>query len=244
MTDKQPVALITDAIHFIGKPGSRALMAQGWQVFAVDDSFTDEAARKDFEKEVDGAIALAPDTPAGLIEQVLKQAGHLTALICNDSHPADPSPLGDTDANVLTVALDRLTVRPFSLINAAVPHFKEQGYGKIILLSSAAPLQGIPNYSVYATARGAANAMVRTMALELGKHNITVNAMAPNFVESPTYFPDELINDPKVYERITSRIPLRRLAKPEEAGEVVAFLAGPSSDFITGHILPFAGGWA
>ncbi|MEN8722812.1 MAG: SDR family oxidoreductase [Alphaproteobacteria bacterium] len=244
MTDTQSIALITDAVHFIGKPGSRSLLSRGWQVFAVDDSFTDDAARAAFEDEVAGAVALAPAQPQELIDAVVDRAGHLTCLICNDSHPADPSPLGETSPEILTEALERLTVRPFAMINAAVPHLKERGYGKIVLLSSAAPLQGIPNYSVYATARGATNAMTRTMALELGKHNITVNAMAANFVESPTYFPDDLLNDPKVYERITSRIPLRRLSKPEEAGEVVAFLAGPESDFITGHVLPYAGGWA
>lgn len=244
MTDQQSVALITDATHFLGKPGSRALISRGWRVFAVDDDFADDATRRDFEQEVEDVIALPPQSPAALIKSVIDQAGQLTALISNDAHPADPSPLGKTEDEVMRTALDRLAVRPFALINAVVPVLKDQGHGKIVLISSAAPLQGIPNYSVYATARGAANAMVRSMALELGPHNITINAMAPNYVESPTYFPDELLNDPKTYEKITSRIPLRRLAKPEEAGEVVAFLAGPESNFITGHVLPYAGGWA
>jgi len=239
-----PAALITDAVHFIGKPGARALLARGWDVYAVDDTFDDEAARQAFMEEVEGAVALIPAAPDSLINTVAELAGSLTAIISNDSHPADPSPLGKTDAETLSIALERLTVRPFALINAAVPYLKEQGYGKIILLSSAAPLQGIPNYSVYATARGATNAMVRTMALELGKHGITVNALAANYVESPTYFPEELLNNPDHFAKITSKIPLRRLAKPEEAGEVVAFLAGTESDFITGHVLPFAGGWA
>lgn len=239
-----PTALITDATHFLGKPGSRALLARDWAVFAVDDSFADESVRTAYEEEIPGVITLPPAAPDQLIDAVVSQAGELTALISNDSHPADPSPLGSTDSEILATALDRLTVRPFALINAAVPKLKEQGYGKIVLISSAAPLQGIPNYSVYATARGATNAMVRSMALELGKHGVTVNAMAPNYVESPTYFPDELLNNPDNYAKITSKIPLRRLAKPEEAGEVVAFLTGPESDFITGHVLPYAGGWA
>ena len=86
--------------------------------------------------------------------------------------------------------------------------------------------------------------MTLTLAHELAGHNIQVNALAPNYVESPAYFPKELVEDPETLAKITKNIPLGRLAKPEEVGKVLAFLASDASSFITGHVLPYAGGWA
>jgi len=102
----------------------------------------------------------------------------------------------------------------------------------------------LPNYAMYVTARGATNALALSLAHELAGHNIQVNALAPNFVESPAYFPKELTENPETLAKITKNIPLGRLAKPEEVGKVVAFLAGDGSDFITGMVMPYAGGWA
>ena len=95
---------------------------------------------------------------------------------------------------------------------------------------------------MYVTARGAANALAVSLARELGRDNIQVNAIAPNYVESPTYFPPELVNDPDALARMTRNIPLGRLGKADELAALVAFYASDKSDFITGHVMPFAGG--
>ena len=83
-----------------------------------------------------------------------------------------------------------------------------------------------------------------SLAKELAPFNIQVNAIAPNFVESPTYFPQNLLSDPEALRKITRNIPLGRLAKAEEIAPIAALLASDGSSFITGHVLPFAGGWA
>ena len=69
-------------------------------------------------------------------------------------------------------------------------------------MTSATPLRGLPGYSMYVTARGAANALAVTLAKELARDNIQVNAVAPNYVESPDYFPAELLDDPKALVQI------------------------------------------
>ena len=130
------------------------------------------------------------------------------------------------------------------MASAVTPIMKTQKSGKIVFLTSATPIRGLANYSMYVTARGATNALALTLAQELASENIQVNALAPNYVESPTYFPEELLENPDTLSKITKNIPLGRLAKPHEIGEAIAFLVSPSSDFITGHIVPFAGGWA
>ena len=119
-----------------------------------------------------------------------------------------------------------------------------QGHGKIIFVTSATPLRGLPNYSMYVIARGAANSMAVTLAQELARDNIQVIAVAPNYVESPSYFPKSLTENPETLARITRHIPLGRLGKPEEIAALIAFLASERAGFMTGMVVPFAGGWA
>ena len=69
---------------------------------------------------------------------------------------------------------------------------KSVGQGKIIMVTSAAPIYGLANYSMYATGRGAGNAMVKSLSLELAPSNIQINAIAPNYIQNPTYFPPSL----------------------------------------------------
>lgn len=88
------------------------------------------------------------------------------------------------------------------------------------------------------------NAAVKSLALELGPHNIQVNAVAPNFMESETYFPKTLMNDPVARRKILGNIPLGRLGRPEEAGALIAYLASAKADFVTGQVIALAGGWA
>jgi NAD(P)-dependent dehydrogenase (short-subunit alcohol dehydrogenase family) len=121
---------------------------------------------------------------------------------------------------------------------------KERGAGKVIFLTSAAPIGGMPNYTAYAAARGAANALIKSLALELAPHNIQVNAIAPNFLDNPDYYPKELMDRPDLAKRVLSQVPLGRLGEQEEAAALIAFLAGDHSGFITGQVIPFAGGWA
>jgi NAD(P)-dependent dehydrogenase (short-subunit alcohol dehydrogenase family) len=137
-----------------------------------------------------------------------------------------------------------MLVRPFALAQAAVPAMKRQGGGRIVLITSAAPLRGLANYGMYATARGGANALALTLAKELAPANILVNAIAPNYVANPTYFPPELLADPIARAKMERNIPLRRLGQPEEVAALIAFFAIGDCGFVTGHVVPVAGGWA
>lgn len=236
--------LITDIAHFVGGPSARALLAEGAHVYGVDASFGDAAARAAFEEKVPGVRALATQDPAEAVAAVIEAEGSLDVLVNNDAWPAVRGPVDEATDKDLHETFEALVFKSFAMTRAAVPQMKQQKAGKILFLSSAAPLNGIPNYSIYAAARGAANSLALTLAKELASHNIQVNALAFNFIESPDYFPASLLEDPKSREKILGNIPLRRLGKPEEAAAIVAFLAGPTSDFITGQLIPVAGGWA
>jgi NAD(P)-dependent dehydrogenase (short-subunit alcohol dehydrogenase family) len=238
------ITLITDIAHFVGGPSAQALLKSGDIVYGVDASFTDAAARDAFEAKVPGVKTLAVQDPRDAVAAVLAAEGRLDVLINNDAWPAVRGPVDEATDKDMHETFEALVFKSFAMTRAAVPQMKTQKAGKILFLSSAAPLNGIPNYSLYAAARGAANALALTLAKELAPSNIQVNALAFNFIESPDYFPASLLENPKSREKILSNIPLGRLGKPEEAAAIVAFLAGPTSDFITGQLIPVAGGWA
>jgi NAD(P)-dependent dehydrogenase (short-subunit alcohol dehydrogenase family) len=103
---------------------------------------------------------------------------------------------------------------------------------------------GIPNYSIYASARGAANALVRSLARELAPWGISVNAVGPNYIKNPDYFPPELIANEAAMAKMLKNIPLGRLGEPEEVAELIALLACGRCSFLTGQVIPIAGGWA
>ncbi|WP_025899379.1 SDR family oxidoreductase [Sneathiella glossodoripedis] len=238
------IILVTDATHFLGKPGITALVRDGATVFAQDARFTDKQARDAFEELIPGVTALAEQVPSEVIDVVLSKAGQLDVLVNNDAFPAIKAAIDEAELSDFTDTLNALLVRGFDYAKHASKHMKGRGCGKILFVSSAVPKHGLPNYSMYVAARGGANALAISLAKELGRHGIQVNALAPNFIESPTYFPKELLENEEAYKKITKPIPLGRLGKPEEAGEYLAFLASDRSDYITGQVLYFAGGWA
>ena len=82
---------------------------------------------------------------------------------------------------------------PFRLVQLVAPSMRKRKSGRIVFVSSAAPLRGIANYAPYVSARAAANGLVSSLAKELGRDGITVNAVGSNYVENPDYFPPALL---------------------------------------------------
>ncbi len=241
---KDRVVLVTNVEHFVGRPVAAELVAQGATVVCHDRSFADAAAAEGFAAANPGLTVIREQTPAEIVAAATGKAGRVDVAVCNDAGAAIRAPVETASAEDMRSALDEMVVFPFQLAGAAVPQMKQRKRGKILFITSATPLRGLPNYSIYVTARGAANALAVSLAQELGRDNIQVNAIAPNYVESPTYFPPELVDDPEALAKMTRNIPLKRLGKPEEVAALVAFYASDRSDFITGHVMPFAGGWA
>jgi 2-keto-3-deoxy-L-fuconate dehydrogenase len=87
------------------------------------------------------------------------------------------------------------------------------------------------------------NGLTRAGGREVARDGVQVNAIAQNYVENPTYFPPELVNDPKALERMVKHIPAGRLARGEESARLAVYLASDDADFFVGQVVPFAGGW-
>ena len=241
---EKPVVLITNATQYVGPASTARLVRDGARVVAQDSSFADKAAHDEIAVRYPAIIATGATEPAAIVDAALKGHGRLDAVISNDDAPAIRAPLESAKLEDFRSGLEAMMVRPFALAQAAVPPMKKQGGGRILLITSAAPLRGLTNYGMYAAARGGANALTLTLARELASSNILVNAIAPNYVANPSYFPPALLADPQALAKIEKNIPLGRLGRPEEVGALVSFFAIGDCGFVTGHVVPIAGGWA
>jgi NAD(P)-dependent dehydrogenase (short-subunit alcohol dehydrogenase family) len=238
------IAVVTNARHFVGPGSAKVLAGYGAKVVCHDAEFSDPDNRSAFEAEFPGTIALAAQEPEDVVAEALSAQGRIDVLISNDAYPAIRAPVDEADPDEMRRAMEALVVWPYRLIGAAVPSMKAAGSGKIIMVTSAAPLRGLANYSMYATGRGAGNAMVKSLSLELAASNIQINAIAPNYIENPTYFPPELTENEAAMKKMLSNIPAKRLGQPEEVAELIAFFSSDKCGFVTGHVVPISGGWA
>ncbi|MCW9045807.1 MAG: SDR family oxidoreductase [Alphaproteobacteria bacterium] len=237
------IILITNATHFVGPTAARTLKAEGATVICHDSDFDNEQLRSDFEKEQGVSDLVEASNPADVITEALGLHGRIDGIICNDAFPAIRAKIEDAKADDMRAGLEALVTWPFELIGAAAPKMKEQGAGKIVFVTSAAPIRGLANYTMYATARGATNALTKSLSLELAPNNIQVNAIAPNYIENPTYFPPELLANEEAMNKMLKNIPMNRLGKPEEVAALIAFAVSNKCNYVTGHVIPISGGW-
>lgn len=174
---------------------------------------------------------------------LIKESGNIDILVANLAEPPRLSPVQDID-NDDWQSLFRTMVDPLMyLVRAVVPQMLERGAGKIIAVTSAAPLKGIANGSGYCAARGAQNAFIKAVGLELARSNIQVNAIAQNYINNNTYYPDELLEDEKFLDHVKRNVPRRAVGSAEETAELAAYLAQPHSKHMVAQVIPLAGGW-
>jgi 3-oxoacyl-[acyl-carrier protein] reductase len=126
----------------------------------------------------------------------------------------------------------------FNCIRSVWPGMIANGWGRIINISSIAGMMGAWEQPGYGASKAGLIGLTRSLAIEGGKHNITVNAICPGFIEteSVSLYGQEMI------ERIKKRTALRRLGRPEEVADVTVFLASDMASYITGAVIPVTGG--
>ena len=196
--------------------------------------------------QTEGAQLICKPEPVpdhGSLEDYATDCHDIYILIANLAHDPCNSPVGnilDTDWQALFSSM----VHPLMvLIRHFAPMMAARGHGKIIAITSAAPLKGIPGSTAYCAARGAQNAFVRAAGLEYAPENVQINAIAQNYVSNPVYYPDALVTSERFQTHLKRNVPIGRVAKAEEQAELALFLASDHSDFFVGQIFPFAGGW-
>jgi 3-oxoacyl-[acyl-carrier protein] reductase len=240
------VAVVTGGSRGIGRAVALELARRGAAVVVNYNSSPDAANEVVNLIETGGCRAIAVQADVGkmdqaqnLINAAIKDLGGLDILVNNAGIIRDGLIMmmkeEDWDA-VLNTNLKST----FNCSKAAVRHMMRKRYGRIINVSSIAGQMGNPGQTNYSASKAGQIGFTKALAREVAPRNITVNAVAPGFVET-----DILSNTPpEAIEAILKNTPLGRMANPEEIAYAVAFLASDQAAYITGQVLGVDGGLA
>jgi len=240
----KPVALVTNACEFAGPPAIAALHDAGLRLVAHDASFAESAGRERFRAAHPHVDVLDAQTPVDIVEAAWSVARRLDVLVSNDAFRPIHGSIEAAASADLRATLDRLVVFPFEIARAAIPKLKAQPAARVVVITSNRTRLPLAGGAIPDIARAGANALVRSLSLELASYGIPVNAIAPNYLYSETYYPRaRFIDDAEGRAYIERIVPAGRLARPEEIGELIRYLATMEGNFLTGAVIDFSGGW-
>lgn len=215
-------AFVTSADRYMGPAIAELFAAEGAEVIGNSDDLR------------------SPSSP----DAAISEAGRIDVLVVNLAEPPHLEAAHEVTDEHWLLLFDALVHPLMRIVRAVLPQMIERQDGAIVAVTSAAPLKGLNKGSGYCAARGAQNAYVRAVGLEVARHNVRVNAIAQNYVANNVYYPDDLLADDDLLARMKKAIPAGRIAEPSETAELALFLASDASRFMAGQVVPFAGGWA
>ncbi len=237
-------ALVTGAGNGIGAAVAKALAAAGAAVF-VTDVDKDAAAAVADEIAAGGRAesAVLDVRHAGQAARAAEQAAELTAgtlhVVVNNAGVIAPAMFAKMTAEQFQLVLDVHVGGTFTVSQAALPFLAVDGTGRIINVTSAAGLVGTIGQVNYGAAKAAVVGLTKSLAKELAKKQITVNAVAPLAATAMT---ENIRGNEKLAELTLARIPLGRWAEPGEIAATFVFFASDAASYITGQVLPVDGG--
>ena len=239
------VAIVTGGARGIGKAISLALLEQGATVVAADlnaeglAELANEVKKKGLPGKVVPKTLNVTDAEAvnKFVDEVSSELGKIDILVNNAGITRDGLLMNMEDDQFDAVI--NVNLKSVFLMTRAVSRYMVRARsGKIVNIASVSGMMGNPGQANYAASKAGVIGFTKTVAKELGKRNITANAVAPGFIdtEMTRVLPDN------VKDWVKTVTPLRKFGTPEDVAAAVVFLASPAAGYITGQVLPVDGG--
>ena len=247
MSLKNKVAIVTGGNSGIGLAIAVELARQGANI--VIDFVSHPEAADVLEKQIialgDQAISVRADVSKvaelqTLVDTAVQKFGRLDIMVNNAGVETRTSILDTTEEQYEKVLAINLKSAFFGTQLAAKQMIKQGGGGRIINISSVHEDWPMPGNTAYCLSKGGMRMLTRTAGVELAPHNILVVGVGPGAVATPINL--STMNDPALLKKLDCAIPLGRMAKPEEIGSVVAFLAGDGASYVTATTIFADGG--
>jgi 2,3-dihydroxy-2,3-dihydro-p-cumate dehydrogenase len=245
-------AIVTGGATGIGLGITRRLLADGAQVLIAaltEDELKqgqDELEGADFEPGGFTGDLSVPGTADAMVQAALAALGRVDILVNNAGGGVIRPTLDHTEETLQATVNNNLwtTIR---CTLAVLPQMVEQGYGRIINIGAESVRNGLVDHAIYNAAKGGVHGLTSGLAREFATAGITVNTVAPSYVETPELgralasgaIPDRLRH---VTERATEAIPVGRPGSVEDVAAMVAYLARDDAEFVTGQVLSVNGG--
>ncbi|WP_225825333.1 SDR family NAD(P)-dependent oxidoreductase [Streptomyces naphthomycinicus] len=238
-TSDSLVAVVSGGASGIGAAATAALLARGVRVAALDLKPDEVAA-----PAVGIACDVSDDTSVrDAVADVAERFGRID-IVVNNAGIAAQGTVADNDDDEWLRVLNVNVVGMVRLARAALPHLRKSPAAAIVNTCSVFASMGVPRRVLYSTSKGAVHSLTLSMAADHVREGIRVNAVAPGAVDTPWIqrILAQAADPQEARDALNDRHPLGRLARPEEVGEAIAFLATPASSGTTGTVLAVDGG--
>jgi NAD(P)-dependent dehydrogenase (short-subunit alcohol dehydrogenase family) len=232
------VALVTGAATGIGAATADLLEARG---YAVARNHLPGQRVSGYSAEADVSD---PAAVGRMVQNVTRDLGPVSVLVANAAHMVMGG-IGEVGTADFWRVIDTNLTGTFSCMRACAPAMAEQGFGRIVSVTSEWGLTGWPRASAYSASKAGIISLTKAVARELGPRGVTVNAVAPGIVDTPQLqvdADDAGLPLAGMLETYRSQVPLGRVGRPAEIAEVIAHLVSESAATITGQIISVNGG--